>query len=191
MSPRNYIDGPSIGEPIILPHVWIEYVVNAIVLCGAIAWAVFGIVFLVNDRAKCGGYNKFWIYCCGCIFSAVFGYFISLGIYVKDETSYDGIGRFSWLTLIAYFCFEVPFMIWGVYAIYIKENVCYNEMYDEDTGGWGKLYVWSQVTYWIRIAYFILNIIGVCVVLQRPEKKRIDTRTQTTTIGEIVVEDTC
>lgn len=174
MSPRNAIDdNPHAGDPVVLPHVWIELIVNAILLCGAIMWATFGIIFLVNDRRKCGGYNQFWVYCCACIFATVFGYFISLRIYVKDETAFDGIGRLNIITLIAYFCFEAPFIVWGAYAIYVKENVCHNEMYDESGEMlWGKLYIWAQVTYWIRIAYFLLNGVGVAVVLNRPEKKQ-------------------
>ena len=171
-----------------MPGVLIEYIVNAILLCGAIAWAVFGTVFLVNDRKKCGGYNRFWVYCCASLFSAVFGYFISLHIYTKDKNAYDGIGQFSVLSLIAFVLFEVPFAIWGIYSIYLTENVCHNEMYDEDgSGKYGELYIWSQVTYWIRIVYFLLNMVGVAIVIMRQQAKK----GEKTSSGGVLVDDTC
>lgn len=175
MSPRNRVEEPV--EQLSTVQL-IEYIIHGVLVCGVLAWLVFGIVFLTNDRKKCGGYNRFWVFCCASIFCALFGYFISLSIYVKDRAAevhkywhrIDEVGRFSYLSFGVFVLFEVPFLVWGVYSIFVQENVCHNELYNEDgSGNYGDLYIWAICTYVIRATYLLLNVVGTVVVHTRPE----------------------
>lgn len=157
------------------PIVWVETALNSILLCCAAAYIIYGCIFLVNDRAKCGGYNRFWVYCCATLFSSFFGYFISLGIYTKDEKAADGSGKMNYWVLAMYILFELPFLIWGSFALFILDNICFNEKESEDVHHRSQLYIWAIVAYSFRCLYLLLNIIGSIIASNRsPIKKEFD-----------------
>jgi hypothetical protein len=171
MSPRTREQmGDDIDE--IQPYIWIESIIYGILLCAAIAYIIYGTIFLVNDRAKCGGYSKFWIFCLAQLFSSIFSYLISLGIYVKDESSPDGVGRMNYLSLTMYILFDVPFLVWGILSLYVFDVRCNAEHNSHQTS---NLYIWATVAFWVRTIYFILVMIGTVIAsLRSPVKKEFD-----------------
>ena len=175
MSPRmrNELD---LNE--VQPYLWVEATLNILLLIGANAWFILGCFFLANDRTKCGGYSKFWIYSTATMFSMILSYLVSLGIYTKDETAVDGIGRFNYLNFSIFLVLEVPLVTYGIFAMWVedKDNICFQEKYDRDgNGGFSQLYIWALVSWCLRVTYLLLNVIGsIAVLLRKPAKKEID-----------------
>jgi hypothetical protein len=158
----------ALGE--VQPVVWLELALHGLLLCGGIAYVTFGIVFLVNDSSACGGYSNFWALCCAQLVSAVISYLISTGIYVKDTTAPDGVGRMSYINLAVYILIEIPFFVWGFINLYINDSRCTSEMHLAN-----KLYIWAQISLWVRAIYLILVIIGSIVAsLRKPMPKEIE-----------------
>ena len=173
MSPRTREQmGEDVDDALseVQPVVWLELVLNGLLLCGGIAYITFGIVFLTNDDALCGGYSKFWALCCAQMVSAVISYLISTGIYVRDKTAPDSIGRMSYNNLAVYILIEIPFMVWAINDLYVRDIRCNGEKHSAT-----QLYIWVQVSLWVRVVYLILIIIGSIMAFNRkPMPKEID-----------------
>jgi hypothetical protein len=162
----------DIGEEVseVQPVVWLETALNGLLICGGITYITFGIVFMVRDQANCGGYSKFWVFCCAQMVSAVISYIISWGIYIKDKTAPDGVGRMNYINLAVYIIIEVPLIIWGFLDLYVDDSRCNAEKHLAT-----QLYIWAEVSVWVRFVYFIAIITGSIVAISRkPIPKELD-----------------